>query len=163
MPEFDAFFRIDRMIHLPTPTMGLFDSLKIIELAQLRFVMRQGGGKLSHRHDLRNLPRNSYPGRNWPVLSYRIGRGEFGWSLAHYFQIKSICAGERLFAVYAARRGIYPIPSGEGRISIPRMFLATLGSCQQATKFGILPIAKFHYKMTILLLDITFASFSNLR
>ena len=52
MPKFDAFFRIDRMIHLPTPTMGLFDSLKIIELAQLRFVMRQGSGKLSHRHDL---------------------------------------------------------------------------------------------------------------
>src|SRR5712664_1072095 len=71
MPEFDAFFRIDRMIHLPTPTMGLFDSLKIIELAQLRFVMCQGSGKLSHRHDLRNLPRNSYSGRNWPVLSYR--------------------------------------------------------------------------------------------
>ncbi len=71
MPEFDAFFRIDRMIHLPTPTIGHFDSLKIIELAQLRFVMRQGSGKLSHRHDLRNLPRNSYPARNWPVLSYR--------------------------------------------------------------------------------------------
>ena len=70
MPEFDAFFRIDRMIHLPTPTMGLFDSLKMIELAQLRFVMRQGSGKLSNRHDLRNLPLNSYPGRNWPV-SYR--------------------------------------------------------------------------------------------
>ena len=52
MPEFDAFFLIDRTIHLPTPTMGLFDSLKIIELAQLRFVMREGSGKLSHRHDL---------------------------------------------------------------------------------------------------------------
>jgi len=52
MPEFDAFFRIDRMIHLPTPTMGLYDSLKIIELAQLRFIMRQGSGKFSHRRDL---------------------------------------------------------------------------------------------------------------
>ncbi len=162
MPECDAFFRIDRMIHLPTPTMGFFDSLKIIELAQLRFVMRQGSGKRSHRYDLRNLSRNSHPGRNWPVLSYRDDERKDSQTAVHSDdwlpERRGLETTETLQDWKCGIRAEFGALFGPNkkhrswREVVRPVFGPASGSIRPSeeagsTKFGIRPRAEFHYKM----------------